>query len=70
MTQPIQRVNWICQRMKNQMSGIERRILAVPQEAPKGVPLGELKKLPPTYITELGVQNTKENVQDVRTANA
>ena len=60
MTQRIQRVNWICQRMKDHMSGIERRILAVPQKAPRGVPLGELKKLPPTYITQLVAQNTKE----------
>ncbi len=55
MTQRTQRVNWNCQRMKNQMSGIERRILAVPQEAPRGVPPGRTQEAANNIYYTIGI---------------
>ena len=46
--------------MKNHEFGIEPRILAVPQKAQRGIPLGELKKLPTTYIAQFVAYKTKE----------
>ncbi len=55
MTQHIQRVNWICQRMKDYVFGIERGILAVPQEAPRGVPPGRTQKAATNIYYTIGI---------------